>query len=58
MATEALIAQVAVSKYADGLPLYRQAQIYARDGLDLDRSIPAFAGTGSWPTGAAGRRGG
>src|SRR3954451_2611730 len=58
MATEALVAQVVVAKYADGLPLYRQAQIHARDGLDLDRSIPAFAGTGSWPTGAAGRRGG
>src|SRR5689334_5229099 len=58
MATEALIAQVAVSKYGDGLPLYRQAQIHARDGIDLDRSIPAFAGTGYWPTGAAGRRGG
>jgi len=30
--TEALIAQVLVSKYADHLPLYRQAQIYARQG--------------------------
>jgi len=28
--TEALLAQVAVSKYADGLPLYRQQEIYAR----------------------------
>lgn len=27
--TEALIGQVLVSKYADHLPLYRQAQIYA-----------------------------
>jgi transposase len=30
MATEALVAQVLVSKYADHLPLYRQAQIFAR----------------------------
>ncbi|HVY58129.1 MAG TPA: IS66 family transposase zinc-finger binding domain-containing protein, partial [Xanthobacteraceae bacterium] len=36
--TEATVAQVLVSKYADHLPLYRQAQIYARRGLDLDRS--------------------
>ena len=32
MPTEATIAQVLVSKYADHLPLYRQAQIYARQG--------------------------
>jgi len=36
--TEALLAQIAVAKYADGLPLYRQEAIYARDGVDLDRS--------------------
>lgn len=30
-----------VSKYADHLPLYRQAQIYARQGVNLDR--PALA---------------
>lgn len=36
--TEATIAHVLVSKYADHLPLYRQAQIYARQGIDLDRS--------------------
>src|SRR5579871_1002765 len=39
--TEALIAQVLVSKYADHLPLYRQAQIYERQGLRLDRSTLA-----------------
>jgi transposase len=33
--TEATVAQVLVSKYADHLPLYRQAQIYARQGIDL-----------------------
>ena len=30
-----------VSKYADHLPLYRQAQIYARQGVTLDRSTLA-----------------
>jgi transposase len=35
------LARVLVSKYADHLPLYRQAQIYARQGLDLDRSTLA-----------------
>ena len=39
--TEALIAQVLVAKYADHLPLYRQAQIYARQGIQLDRSTLA-----------------
>lgn len=39
--TEALLAQIAVSKYADGLPLYRQEGIYARDGVELDRRLMA-----------------
>jgi transposase len=39
--TEALVAHVLVSKYADHLPLYRQAQIYERQGLHLDRSTLA-----------------
>src|SRR5215470_18828141 len=39
--TEALLAQIAVSKYADGLPLYRQETIYARDQVELDRSLMA-----------------
>jgi transposase len=33
-----LLAHVLISKYADHLPHYRQSQIYARDGVDLDRS--------------------
>lgn len=41
MPTEALVAQVLVNKYADHLPLYRQAQIIARQGIDLDRSTLA-----------------
>ena len=32
--TERLIAHVMVAKYADPLPLYRQAQIYARAGIE------------------------
>ena len=36
-----LLAHVLVSKYADHLPLYRQAEIYARDGVELDRSTMA-----------------
>jgi transposase len=33
-----LLAHVLVSKYADHLPLYRQSQIFEREGLDLPRS--------------------
>jgi transposase len=39
--TEALMAHVAVAKFCDHLPLYRQSQIYARSGVDLDRSTLA-----------------
>jgi transposase len=37
-----LLAHVVVAKYADALPLYRQSVIYARDGVDLDRSTLAY----------------
>src|SRR6478609_9306368 len=47
--TEATVAQVLVSKYADHLPLYRQAQIYVRQGVDLDRSTLAdWVGHAAW----------
>ncbi len=47
--TEALIAQVLVAKYADHLPLYRQSQIYARQGIQLDRSTLAdWVGRAAW----------
>jgi transposase len=47
--TEATVAQILVSKYADHLPLYRQAQIYARQGIDLDRSMLAdWVGHAAW----------
>lgn len=36
-----LLAHVLVSKYADHLPLYRQSEIYAREGVELDRSTLA-----------------
>jgi transposase len=36
-----LLAHVLVSKYADHLPLYRQSEIYAREGIDLERSTMA-----------------
>jgi hypothetical protein len=40
---------VLVSKYADHLPLYRQAEIYAREGVELDRSPMAdWVGQVSW----------
>jgi transposase len=41
LAGAAFLAHVLVSKYADHLPLYRQSQIYAREGLELDRSTLA-----------------
>jgi len=36
--TEAFVADVLVSKYADHLPLYRQSQILAREGIAINRS--------------------
>jgi transposase len=39
--TEALVADVVVSKFADHLPLYRQAQILARHGVRIERSTLA-----------------
>lgn len=41
LAGPGLLAHVLVSKYADHLPLYRQAAIYAREGVELDRSTLA-----------------
>ncbi|MCF8506815.1 MAG: IS66 family transposase [Caulobacter sp.] len=39
--TPSLLAHVLVSKYCDHLPLYRQSEIYGREGVDLDRSLLA-----------------
>jgi len=41
LAGPGLLAHVLVSKYADHLPLYRQAQIYTREGVELERSTLA-----------------
>jgi transposase len=45
--TEALIAQVIVSKFGDHVPFYRQADIYTRQGITLDRAtLGNWAGRG------------
>lgn len=41
MAGANLLAHVLVSKYCDHQPLYRQSEIYARDGVELARSTLA-----------------
>lgn len=38
IATPGLLAYIAVAKYADALPLYRQEKIFARSGIELSRS--------------------
>jgi transposase len=46
MPTEATVAHVLVSRYADHLPLYRQSQILARQGIEIGREVLAdWAGT-------------
>src|SRR5438477_3524762 len=45
--TEALIAQVIVSKFGDHVPFYRQVDIYTRQGIKLDRAtLGNWAGRG------------
>ena len=41
MAGPGLIAQVLIQKYCDHLPLYRQAEIFAREGVEIERSVMA-----------------
>ena len=41
MASTALVAHVVIAKYCDHTPLYRQAGIYARQGITLDRATLA-----------------
>jgi transposase len=41
LAGPGLLAHVLVSKYQDHLPLYRQSEIYAREGIELPRSTLA-----------------
>ena len=45
----ALIANVVVGKHIDGLPLYRQAKIIARGGVDIDRAtLCDWVGRAAW----------
>jgi transposase len=49
LASPSLLAHVLVSKYCDHLPLYRQSQIFARQGVDLNRSTLAnWVGGATW----------
>ena len=49
MATEALLAHVLVSKFADFLPLYRQSEMLKRQGIVIDRStLGAWVGRACW----------
>lgn len=49
MASETLLAHVLINKYSDHLPLYRQAQIFARQGITLDRStLCNWVGRACW----------
>jgi transposase len=49
MATEAMIVHVVVSKFCDSLPLYRQSQMLARQGISLDRStLGNWVGRACW----------
>ena len=41
LAGSGLLAHVLVSKFADHIPLYRQSVMYAREGVELDRSLLA-----------------
>jgi transposase len=41
IATASLLSQIATSKFADGLPLYRQEAILARTGIELTRTTMA-----------------
>ena len=44
-----LIAHVAVSKYCDGLPLFRQSVILAREGVEIDRvTLADWIGRAAW----------
>jgi transposase len=47
MAGAGLLAHVLVSKYCDHLPLYRQSEIYGRQGVELERSTMADWAGGS-----------
>jgi transposase len=48
-ASPGLLAHVLIAKFCDHLPLYRQAEIYARGGVELDRATLAdWVGKAAW----------
>jgi transposase len=48
-ADASVLAHEASAKYCDHLPLYRQSEIYARDGVDLDRpKLADWIGKSAW----------
>jgi hypothetical protein len=49
MAAPSLLAHVATAKFCDHIPLYRQADMYARAGIDIDRALLAsWVGRMAW----------
>ena len=49
LASPALLSHVLIAKYCDHLPLYRQSQIFARQGIGLNRSTLAnWVGGATW----------
>lgn len=49
MVDASFLAHIAIAKFCDHLPLYRQAEIYARSGLDIDRSqLTKWLGHVAW----------
>jgi transposase len=49
MAGASVLAHVATAKFCDHLPLYRQAEIYARSGVDVDRGqLAEWLGHTAW----------
>lgn len=49
LAPPALLAHVLISKYCDHLPLYRQSQMFARQGVGLERStLAGWVGGACW----------
>jgi len=48
-ATPGTLSHLLVAKYCDHLPLYRQSEIYARQGIELDRStLSDWVGQAAW----------
>ena len=49
LATPALLSHVLISKYCDHLPLYRQSQMFARQGVELERlTLAGWVGGACW----------